>query len=195
MSISIQIDTGQLKRLMRATERSGKKFPRELSAAINTVAKKTQVKIGKDVRSKVEMSVAESKKPLKTKQKASAQSPKAIVSIAKTRRLGLQHFKARQDKTGVTYKINKQGGRQRIEGAFQGPRPGVVKASWGGIVLARQGESRLPIVHQLGVSAFGVYAKNNMEKQQTKLIKQQLREQMERRIKLNILRAEGLVSK
>jgi ATP-dependent Clp protease adapter protein ClpS len=50
-------------------------------------------------------------------------------------------------------------------------------------------------VHQLGVSAFGVYAKNNMEKQQTKLIKQQLREQMERRIKLNILRAEGLVSK
>ena len=195
MSISIQIDTGQLKRLMRATERSGKKFPRELSAAINTVAKKTQVKIGKDVRSKVEMSVAESKKPLKTKQKASAQSPKAIVSIAKTRRLGLQHFKARQDKTGVTYKIDKQGGRQRINGAFQGPRPGVVKASWGGIVLARQGEARLPIVHQLGVSAFGVYAKNNMEKQQTKLIKEQLRQQMERRIKLNILRAEGLVSK
>jgi hypothetical protein len=86
MSISIQIDTGQLRRLMKASERAGKKFPRELSAAINTVAKKTQVKIGKDVRSKVEMSVAESKKPLKTKQKASAQSPKAIVSIAKTRR-------------------------------------------------------------------------------------------------------------
>jgi hypothetical protein len=193
--IEIQISAKQLKRLREAVGKSKKNIKKELAGAINTVAKKTQVKIGKDVRSKVEMSVAESKKPLKTKQKASAQSPKAIVSIAKTRRLGLQHFRARQDKTGVTYKINKQGGRQRINGAFQGPQPGVVKASWGGIVLARQGESRLPIVHQLGVSAFGVYAKNNMEKQQTKLIKEQLREQMERRIKLNILRAEGLVSK
>jgi hypothetical protein len=193
--ISIEIDAKQLKALQKAVERSGKKFAKELAAAINDVARKTKVKIGKDVRTKVEMSVAESKKPLKAKQKATAQAPTAIVSIAKTRRLGLQHFKAKQDKSGVSYKINKQGGRQRIEGAFRGPKPGVIKPSWGGIVLQRVGKAKTPIVHILGVSAFGVYAKNNMKKEQTVLIRQQLTQQMERRIKLNILRAEGLVAK
>ena len=193
--ISIEIDAKQLKRLIVATGKAKKSFPRELAAAINDVARNTKVKIGKDVRTKVEMSVAESKKPLRTKQKATAQAPTAIVSIAKTRRLGLQHFKARQDKRGVSYKIDKQGGRQRIEGAFRGPKPGVIKPSWGGIVLQRVGKAKTPIVHIRGVSAFGVYAKNNMEKEQTLLIRQQLTQQMERRIKLNILRAEGLVSK
>ena len=193
--ISIEINPRQLKKLREATGKAKKKFGKELAAAINDVARKTKVKIGKDVRTKVEMSVAESKKPLKAKQMATAQTPKAIVSIAKTRRLGLQYFKARQDKKGVSYKINKQGGRQRIEGGFRGPKPGVIKPSWGGIVLQRVGKAKNPIVHIKGVSAFGVYAKNNMEKEQTKLIRQQLALQMNRRIKLNVLRANGLVSK
>ena len=193
--IEIEIDAKQLRRLEAAVNRAGKKFSKELAAAINKTASSTKIQIGKDVRSKVAMSVAESKKPIRQQAKASAANLRTVVSLVKTRRLGLQHFGARQDKRGVSFRIDKTKGRQRINGAFQGPRPGQIKASWGGIVLQRKTKNKLPIVHLKGVSAFGTYVKNNFEKQQVALIRSQLRKEMERRIKLNILRAEGLVSK
>ena len=190
--IAIEIDAKQLKQLRKAVAKAGKQFPRELAAAVNKVANSTKTQIGKDVRSRVAMSVVESKKPLKIKRKATGQQPSAIVSIERTRRLGLHHFKARQDARGVSYKIQKNGGRQRLDGAFQGPRPGTIRPAWGGMVLQRIGEDRLPLVHIKGVSAYGVYAKNNLAKQQEKLIRTQLRTEMQRRIDFNILRANGL---
>lgn len=206
--IAIEIDARQLKRLQAATAKARKSFPSQLAAAINDVARKTKVKIGKDVRSKVEMSVAVSQKPLKAKQMATAQAPKAIISIAKTPRLGLQHFKAKQDKKGVSYKISKQGGKVRINGAFMGPRPGMLAPALHGGVFIRtggdkvkatkgrhEGKMREPIMKLRGVSAFGAYAVNNMDKEQTVLIRQQLHHQMERRIRQNILRANGIISK
>jgi hypothetical protein len=137
----------------------------------------------------------ESEEPLRISAKATAEQPKKTVRIAKTRRLGLRHFGAKQDKTGVSFKISKQGGRQRVQGAFQGPKPGVMNVKWRGNAFRRVGKERLPIIHLRGVSAFGAYVKNKFTKAQIKRINDELSKQMERRIKLNILRASGLVSK
>ena len=193
--ISIEVDAKQLKQLREAVGKAKKKFGRELAASINAAAKKTKLDIGRDVRSVIAIKKKESEAPLKVSAKATAESPQTTVSIGKTKRLGLRHFGARQDKRGVSYKISKQGGRQRIEGAFQGPRPGVQKMSWRGNVFKRAGILRLPIIHLRGVSAFGAYAKNNFTKPQIKRINAELKKQIERRIKLNVLRANGLVSK
>ena len=54
-------------------------------------------------------------------------------------------------------------------------------------------DGRLPIVQIKGVSAFGVYVKNNFEGPQVKEVNAELSKQLERRINLNILRANGLV--
>lgn len=193
--IAIEISEKQIKRLREAVDKAGKKFPKEFAATINDVSRKTKVKIGKDVRSVVAMKTAEAKKPISIKGKATPGHLSATVSLKKTKRLGLQHFGARQDRRGVSYKISKQGGRQRVNGAFQGPKPGVMKMSWKGNVFRRLGKSRLPIVKMLGVSAFGAYAKNELEKPQVDEINAEITKQIERRIKLNILRANGLVSK
>lgn len=193
--ISIEVDSGQLKRLRESVGKAKKKFGRELAAAINAVAKKTKLDIGRDVRSVVAIKKKESEEPLKIRAKATAELPQTTVSLAKTRRLGLRHFGARQDQKGVSFKISKTGGRNRVEGAFQGPRPGMMKMSWRGNAFKRVGKSRLPIVHLRGVSAFGAYVKNKFTQPQLKRINAELTKQMERRIKLNILRAEGLVSK
>jgi len=193
--IAIEIDAKQLTALRVSVGKAKSKFGRELAATINAVAKKTKLDIGRDVRKTIAIKKAESEKPLKISTKATAESPRTTVSIAKTPRLGLRHFGARQDKRGVSYKISKEGGRQRIEGAFQGPKPGVMKVSWKGNVFKRLGKERLPIVHLRGVSAFGAYAKNDFEKLQIKDIRTQLAKQMDRRIKLNVLRASGLVPK
>jgi hypothetical protein len=193
--IGIEIDAKQLKRLRESVGKAKTKFGRELAAAVNQVSRKTKLDIGRDVRSVIAIKKAESEKPLKIKGKATEAAPQVTVSLAKTARLGLHHFGARQDKRGVSFKISKKGGRQRVDGAFQGPKPGVQNIRWKGNAFKRIGKERLPIVRLRGVSAYGAYVKNNFTDQQIQTIDTELSKQMERRIKLNILRASGLVSR
>lgn len=193
--ISIQIDAKQLTRLREATGEAKKSFTKEMSSAINAVSKKTKLQIGRDIRKTVALKKDESEKPISIRATATPQNLKAIVTLKKTKRLGLRHFGARQDKRGVSYKISKTGGRQRVDGAFQGPKPGVMKMSWRGNAFKRVGESRLPIVQLKGVSAYGAYAKNELAGPQVTAIESELTKQMERRINLNVLRANGLVAK
>lgn len=191
--IEIQINAKQLKRLREAVGKSKKSIKKELAGAINATSKKTKLQVGRDIRKTVNLKKDEAEKPLSIRSKATETNLVAVVSLKKTRRLGLRHFGARQDKRGVSYKIGKTGGRSRVDGAFQGPRPGVMKMSWKGNAFKRVGKERLPIVMLKGVSAFGAYAKNDLEGPQVKEINAELSKQMERRINLNILRANGLV--
>lgn len=193
MAIAIELDETQMKRLLDATKRAKKKFTKELAGAINQVSKKTKLEMGRDIRAEVTLKKNEAEKPLSIRAKATPQSLTAVVSLKKTKRLGMRHFGARQDKRGVSYKISKKGGRKRVNGAFQGPRPGVMKTSWRGNAFKRVGPGRLPIVQLKGVSAYGVYKKNELSGPQVKRVEAELQKQIERRIDLNILRAEGLV--
>lgn len=191
--MSVEINQQQLSRLATATARAGKKLKKELAGAINQVSKKTKLQMGRDIRNTVNMKKDEAEKPLSIRTTASEGSLFAVVQLKKTPRLGLRHFGAKQDKRGVSYKIGKQGGRSRVEGAFLGPKPGTVKTSWRGNAFKRCGKSRLPIVQIKGVSAYGAYVKNNLSKPQAQMVEAELWKQIERRIKLNILRADGLV--
>lgn len=191
--LKINIDAMQLKRLEVAAGNAKKSINKELAGAINAVSKKTKLQVGRDIRKTVNLKKDEAEKPLSIRSTAKENNLMAVVSLRKTRRLGLRHFGARQDKKGVSYKISKTGGRSRVQGAFQGPKPGVMKMSWKGNAFKRVGKERLPIVMLKGVSAFGAYAKNDLEGPQVKEINAELSKQMERRINLNILRANGLV--
>ena len=191
--LQIEINAKQIKQLREAAGKAKKQFPKELAGAINQVSQKTKVKIGRDIRQVVEMKTAEAKKPISIKAKATVAHLSATVSLKKTARLGLRHFGARQTNKGVSYRISKSSGRGFVAGAFQGPKPGVMKMSWKGNAFKRVGESRLPIVQLKGVSAYGAYAKNELSGPQVKEIEAELAKQMDRRIKLNVLRASGLV--
>lgn len=192
--IAIEINRGQLKRLADAVSASGKKLTKEIAGAINQVSKKTKLEMGRDIRKKVAIPKDEVEKPLSIRAAATEGNLSAVVSLKETKRLGLRHFGARQDKRGVSYKIDKQGGRKRVNGGFQGPRPGVMRMKWKGNAFKRVGSSRLPIVQLKGVSAYGTYKKNEMAGPQVKTIEDELSKQLERRIKLNVLRASGLVT-
>ena len=191
--IEIQINAKQLKRLREAVGKSKKSIKKELAGAINATSKKTKLQVGRDIRKTVNLKKDEAERPLSLRATATETNLVAVVSLKKTKRLGLRHFGARQDTRGVSYKISKTGGRSRVDGAFQGPKPGVMKISWKGNAFKRVGKERLPIVMLKGVSAFGAYAKNDLEGPQVKEINAELSKQMERRINLNILRANGLV--
>lgn len=192
--LNIQIDAVQLRRLKDATSRAKRSFGKELAAACNAAAKKTRLEMGREIRQVLAVSKVDAEAPLKITKDASPESVAAKVVLSKTARLGMRHFAAKQDKRGVSYKIAKNGGRKRVDGAFQGPRPGVMKASWKGNAFKRSGKSRLPIVQIKGPSVFGAYVKNELTPVQLESTREELRKQIERRINLNILRAEGLVT-
>ncbi len=192
--IAIDINRAQLQRLADAVNASGKKLPKEIAGAINQVSRKTKLEMGREIRKQVAIPKDEVEKPLKIKTQATGESLSAIVSLKETPRLGLRHFGARQDKRGVSYKISKRGGRKRVNGAFQGPKPGTMKTSWKGNAFRRVTRSRLPIIKLLAVSAYGTYKKNDMAGPQVKAIENELSKQLDRRINLNVLRASGLVT-
>jgi len=193
--IAIGIEPRKLKELRKAVDRAGKKFPVELAAAINATAKKTRSQINQKVRTELVVKSADLNKLIKTGTKATSATLVAKVTLEKTARLPLRAFSPRQTRAGVTYKISKREGRKLAAGAFQGPKPGVMKVSWRGNVFKRVGKERLPIVKLMGASPWGVFTKQKMTPEQERDIKSELVKQMDRRIKLNILRAEGLVAK
>lgn len=191
--MTIGVDARQLKRMRAAVRKAGKSIPRELAAAFNDTAKKTKGDISKAIRQELAAPAGAVNKLIAITRRANAGSLSASVQLKKTKRIPLRDFGARQNKTGVSYKISKTSGRKTVKGAFQGPRPGVMKASWKGNVFKRAGAARLPIIKLMGPSPWGVFVENNLTPLQVKAIEAELRKQIERRIKLNTLRANGLV--
>lgn len=193
--IGIEVNAKQLTALRKACGEAKKTFAKELAAAINATAKDVRLKISRDIGSEITMPAKDIKDRISTKDKATAQNPIAVVSLGWKKREGLQYFKARQTKTGVTYKISKKAGRGVVLGAFMGPSPGIFAPKLYGGVFKRVGKERLPIAKLRAVSAAGAFVKNKHDAVMPGFIQQKMLAQMERRINLNVLRANGLVPK
>lgn len=96
-----------------------------------------------------------------------------FVKLERSGRLGVRHFKAKFDETGVKYQIGKKDKWLHVPRAFSGPpvkltadgvtKKGKVKVKrhvvhyikWRGNGAVRKGKSRLPIVFVKGVSPIG----------------------------------------
>lgn len=190
--IALEIKPLHLRKLKEACGNAKKSFGKELAAAINETAKNHRLRQGRNIRGEVNLKKKEVESKI-TLRKATVVMPQARVFLLETQREGLQHFAARQNKSGVSYRISKKKGRGIVHGAFMGPRPGAVALKLNGGVFKRVGKSRLPIVKLYGVSPYGVYSKNNFEQTDVAYSSDFLTQQMDRRIKLNVLRANGLV--
>jgi hypothetical protein len=203
--ITIEIKNDQLKMLHKAVQKAGKLFPRELAAAINKVAKQTRTDIGKRIRGVMKIKKADVEKHIRITGVATATKLVGKTSIDEMDRAGLQEFGARHTSVGVTYQISRKGGRKTVVGAFMGPKPGVLAPKlYGGVWIRKgaarkmtkgrhQGRVRQPIRKLYGLSAWGAWKKNDFTEVEVVFIKDKLMNEMDRRIKLNILRAEGLV--
>lgn len=192
--IEMKIKPLHLRQLKEATSKSKKSFTKELAAAINETAKNHRMRQGRNIRSVVNLKKKQIESSIKIT-KATSVTPQARVFLLETYREGLQHFGAKQNKRGVSYKIGKTKGRGMVIGAFMGPSPGQLAPKLYGGVFKRVGKERLPIIKLYGVSPYGAYEKNDFEKIDVAFSADYLKGQIERRIKLNVLRANGLVPK
>ena len=191
--LEFKIKNDMMQKLSEAVELSGRNLQRELTAAVNATAKKVSLDISRSVGKELAAPAAVIKKQMNTK-KASPKSTtgtESKVTLSKSKRIPLRDFGARQTRSGVSYKTSKTRGRKTAPGAFQGPKPGLIKASWRGRVFRRAGKAKLPIQQLFGPSPWGVFVKNNMLTPATAETQAELAKQIERRIKFNILKAIG----
>ena len=193
--IGFTVQQRKVNELSKVLKGSDKKIRRQLTIAVNATSKKTQGGIAKQIATELATAQKNIKETIKIKKKASNSQkvPQAVVSQTETDRIPLRDFRARQNKKGVSYKVSKSKGRKTIQGAFQGPKPGVMKSSWRGRVFKRVGKSRLPIQQLFGASPWGVFVKNKMKKPVVKESKQELIKQIERRIRFLKLKESGAI--
>lgn len=175
----------------------GKKAPaqlkRNIAVAVNAAAKKGQSHAAKSIGGELATTQKVIKGSLKLGDKATKDNPGSSVTVKATRRIPLRDFGARQNKIGVSYRVSKRQGRRVVAGAFQGPKPGAMKASWRGRVFKRDGKSRLPIAQLFGASPWGVFAGQKMKGPTEKVIRAELLKQLDRRIRFIKLKAEGKI--
>lgn len=191
--ITAKLKNDSLAELAKSVRAAGRKLPQETAAALNKVAGQTRTLMSRQVRTELAAPAKVVNKVLRKSRRATKAQLRAAVALDKTRRIPLRDFGSRQTKAGVSYKISKRGKRGLAKGAFQGPKPGVMKASWRGNVFRRVGKARLPIVKLKGPSPWGVFVKNSMAYPVVAEVGPLLKKELERRIRFNTLKASGAI--
>lgn len=190
--IGVQTNRKPLQDLAKLCSEAGRKLPKETAIAVNETVKRGASHVAKGVTEELAMTQKDVKKELKTS-KATENNPTGIVTLRHSYRPGLRAFGAKQNARGVSYKISKKGGRGFVAGAFQGPRPGVMKISWRGNAFKRLGKSRLPIVKLHGASAWGSFKKNDKIQPSARFMQQELERQINKRLRYLKLKASGVI--
>lgn len=187
--ISLSSPQASIKRLSEALNGSAKLIRKELAIATNETARFCKSQIAKEIQATgINTTQKVIKSALTDSGRANANDTSVKVTLKKGFRFGLDAFKAKERKKGgVQYKISKGGGNRVIPNAF------IPKKYGRGKVYIRKGNERGPLRQMRGVSPWGVFVKNRKTKPVSKRTEAELTKQVERRIRLLMLRASGQV--
>jgi hypothetical protein len=193
--VTMTVKDRGVRKLLDSVSGDVRKLKRELATAVRATAKNTKSQMAKAVAKELRATQKVIKSTLKDTVKPSATIPTAEITLRPSKRIPLRDFGARQGARGVSYRISKEGKRGFVDGAFQGPKPGAIKASWKGRVFKREGakvkmskgryagKMRQPLVQLFGPSPWGVFVKNDMKPEVNRDTQAYLIKQIERRIR------------
>lgn len=188
----IALETRGIDQLKKALGDQIDRLPKELAMAVNATAGATKRQMAKEVTKELAVPQKVVTSKLSQPRKATRLETRAVVRMDKSRRISLREFGAKQNRSGVSYRISKSKGRKTVAGAFQGPKPGAISAKTRGNVFKRVGKSRLPIVKLNGPSPWGVFVKSGATDRVVKFAEDELEKQTKRRVNTVMVR-RGLI--
>lgn len=146
-AVEVKYDKAQLERVRRLLREVPNQMSTVMSRGINRTARSAIVEIARRIAAKAKIKQTAIKKGI-TLHKATRRIWQATLDLTK-KRIPLIVFKARQTKKGISYQIEKAGGRKRIPSAFIQTMPSGHKG-----VFRRHMPTtkRLPIIEPLGPS-------------------------------------------
>ena len=156
--VEIKFDKAKLKRIQKILADTPRAMPRIVSSAINKTTALAKTDISKRIRTVLAAKAAAVKKKISRK-KATYRRWRSDLYISK-KRLPLITFSARQNKAGVSYKIEKAGGRTTAPHTFIQTMPSGHEG-----VFVRKGKSRYPIAEKMGPSIGFVFETGGMVSQ------------------------------
>lgn len=165
--VAISIDASQMDEIAAALKEVKNGVEIALQRSLNDSARHANTQLVKKIRENVAFKKASDVKKHTKVSLANRKHLSSRVSLKETARISLKYFGAKQTRKGVSYRISKKGNRGFVAGAFQGPKPGTMKASWKGHAFKRVGKNRLPIVKLHGPSPWGVTVKSGLDKSQS----------------------------
>lgn len=165
-------------------------LPKQLGIATGKATRRGRSIIAKDVTKTIAVKQKTVRQYVKFRKSGKVRHE---LTLKKSSRIPLRDFGARQTKRGVTYKINKQSGRQTAVGAFMGPKPGVQFTKFKGRVFRRTGKQRLPITQLMGISPWGYVVKGRRIDPIGKQLKQELIKQAYERVRYLKLKKSGAI--
>ena len=193
--MQIDIDMRQVQALESALRGVKSNLGTHVRVAVNNTVKGTKVQMAKDIGKQINMKASElkSSKVMQTKFATSKAMPFGNVTLFHEKRYSMfkkgsrnrfapNHNKAKR--SGVSYKVNRSGGRKILKGAFMGPKPGILfkKPQIAGMVFIRKGKARMPITVIHGISPWGTFQKNEMSPEIKKYAEQRLSKELDRRL-------------
>lgn len=178
--------------LVAALAAISENLDKELGIVAWKAGKKAKSIVAKEVTKELAVKQAVVKKHVTVKRLFEGSSA-ISVRIDKSKRIPLRDFKARQIKSGVSYKISHSQGRKVVPKAFQGPKPGRMNVKWRGRVFKREGKRRLPIYQLFGPSPWGVMQKHKMKPDIKAEMRIEIRKQLAERIRVKTLKQAGVI--
>jgi hypothetical protein len=187
----IAITSQGLQELAKAVSGKTKDLKKNLAIAINDTSRFCKSQIAKEIEGTgVNLTQKVIKTALKDSGRANAARLGVQITLKKGFRFGLNAFKARQTKKGVSYSITKKGGATKLPNAF-------IPKRYGGKVYIRKatgkGSGRGPLRQLRGISPWGVFVKNQTTSLVSEKTQAELNKQVVRRIRFLTLKASGKI--
>jgi hypothetical protein len=169
-------------------------LPKQLGIVSWKVGKKLKSVVAKEVSSKIVVKQSEIKRKVKTKRVGKTAT---LVDVSESdKRFNLRHFKPKQTKKGTSWKITRGGKRTTVQGAFLGPKVGLMNRRWKGTPFIRtslaNSQSTIDKVGY-GPSVVGVYQKHQLKGPTHKQATAELKKQLVARIKYLKLKQSGVI--
>lgn len=158
VGLTITVDPASLNRVKETLRRKPELLKKQVAGALNDTAKHAKSEVSSLIRERVNIKKKDVDEFIYVVPAYPANLVATVV-LEKKDRIPLKDFGARQTKSGVTYRIVRGGGKDKIADAFG---PNIPRL--GGHVYRRKGAARLPIVKLFGPSAWGVFVKNGLHK-------------------------------
>jgi hypothetical protein len=185
----ITVSQTGLTELTKALKGVERKISINLAAAINATAKKTTTYAARELKSHLTVPVGILKKALRAKSKASANRLQARIEVWEGYPIPLKYFRAKQTKkSGVTYKVDPKAGRKSII------RDAFIAKQYGNNVYKRVGKDRGPLEKLHGPSPGIAFKEAGLEDKVRRFAEAELPKQIDRRIRLALLREAGIVN-
>jgi hypothetical protein len=136
---NITLNISGLKRAIKELRKSEAATKRKAQQAVNRTLLHARTQMTAEVHSELNLKKKNIRSNIKLRKATKVTGPNGVLKV-QNNPVGLIHYAARQTKKGTTFKIKRQGSRQRLNHTFIANQAGV-----GPTVFRREGAARLRI--------------------------------------------------